>query len=149
MIKVLISDFWHVLLFPKDFKMRGSSSVVSKIVGMEYAVNEELLAFYSQVKKEHEVQLAVYSSGTLVKTPEFQPLLVPMFERIFSTADINYEKDNPESFRFLAKQFDVLPSEMIFVDDVENNLEAAREAGVITVHYRSNLQVIGEIEQIL
>lgn len=149
MIKVFISDFWHVVLFPKDFQIRGSSTKLSKVVGMEYTLNEELLTFYSKIKKEYSLQLAIYSSGSLFKMPELQPFLTPIFDKGYSVSDIRFEKDNPDSFRFLAKQFNVQTSEMIFIDDTPDNLEAAVEAGVMTVHYRNNEQAIAEINDLL
>lgn len=154
-IKVLISDFWHVLLFPKDFQTRGSSNIVSKLIDGyavffdKYFVNEELLKFYAEVKKKQELQLAIYSSGTLFKKPELQPLLTPVFDQTYSSIDIRFEKNNPESYRFLAKELKVKTSEILFVDDSPNNIEVAKEAGVVTVHYHDNGQVMSEISKTL
>ena len=43
----------------------------------------------------------------------------------------------------------ISPSDCLFVDDVELNVEAARRLGMRTVHFQSNDQAISEIEAAL
>jgi len=45
--------------------------------------------------------------------------------------------------------FKVRPEEMIFLDDMEPNIAAARAVGIHGVHYRDNAQAITEIEALL
>jgi HAD superfamily hydrolase (TIGR01509 family) len=43
----------------------------------------------------------------------------------------------------------IAPSECLFVDDVEVNIEAARALGMTAVHFRDNEQAIPEIRTAL
>jgi len=45
--------------------------------------------------------------------------------------------------------FKVRPEEMIFLDDMEPNIAAARAVGIQGVRYRDNAQAIAEIEALL
>ncbi|MGH2954789.1 MAG: HAD-IA family hydrolase, partial [Solirubrobacterales bacterium] len=43
----------------------------------------------------------------------------------------------------------IAAAECLFVDDVEANVEAARELGMTAVHFRENEQAISDIETVL
>ncbi len=157
MIKALVSDVWHVLFFPKDFEIRGhSDEIAQKIVGKNnpsffdtYFLNQELLDYFVSIKKQHQLKLALFSSGTMYKEPELQPLLSPIFDKVFSSSAIRYQKNDPASYRYLSEQLNVALSELLFVDDSLRNIEAAREAGGVAIHYHDNQQVMNAIDSVL
>lgn len=156
MIKVLLSDFWHVLLFPKSFKLRGDSKTVQRKLSQaeldfleKYFLNEEVLSFCAKIKKEYQLKCGIYSSGNMFKAPELQTFLTPVFNHNFSSLEIRFEKDNPDSFKYIAKEFAVLPSEILFIDDSPKNIGAALEAGVRAVLYQNNVQLQSEVQKLL
>jgi FMN phosphatase YigB (HAD superfamily) len=148
MVKVLLSDFSHVLVFPKDFSFRGS---LSKLVEDEdpYFINEELFSFYKKIKEEYSLQLFIYTSGSVYTHSKMQNFVFPLFEKVFTSSGIGFHKNNPEAYLYLAKTIGADPSEIIFVDDSTRNASAAREAGLHGVDYHDNAQTIQTITQIL
>lgn len=145
MIKLILSDFWHVLLFPKDFSSRGKASSLIKQTFLhastffdEYALNEDLLIFFSDLKKKYHIQLGIFSSGTLFRAAELDALLFPLFDEGISSSDIKFQKNDPVAYTFLAKKFSLLPSEVVFIDDSPHNIAAAKEAHVQAFHYHDN-----------
>lgn len=157
MIKALVSDVWHVLFFPKDFEIRGHSDQIRQKIAKKdnpsffdtYFLNQELLDYFVSIKKQHQLKLALFSSGTMYKEPELQPLLLPIFESAFSSSEIHYQKSNPASYQYVAKQLGVTLSDLLFVDDSARNIDAAREAGGVAIHYHDNQQVMNAIDSVL
>ena len=51
------------------------------------------------------------------------------FDVFLISAEIGYQKPNMEAFNLLIKELDVMPQEMIFIDDSEGSLSKAGEIG--------------------
>jgi putative hydrolase of the HAD superfamily len=88
---------------------------------------------------------------------EWEPLwrgMLPVdeiFEVIVDSAFVGMRKPEPEIYDLAVERIGdgVGASECLFVDDVEVNVEAARELGMAAVHFRSAGQAIPEIEAAL
>lgn len=59
------------------------------------------------------------------------------------------KKPDPAFYRLACERLKVQPHEMIFLDDIEVVVEAARNVGIKAIHYRSNQQAIAEIQAFL
>jgi epoxide hydrolase-like predicted phosphatase len=70
-----------------------------------------------------------------------------IFELIVDSAWVGMRKPDPAIYLLTVERLDseLHPSECLFVDDNELNVEAARELGMVAIHFRSNEQAIGEI----
>ncbi len=66
---------------------------------------------------------------------------------IFS-AEERMAKPDPRIFQLAARRLGVQPAEAIFVDDVLENVQAARSIGMHGVHFRDTAQTIAEIQNI-
>jgi putative hydrolase of the HAD superfamily len=88
---------------------------------------------------------------------EWEPLwraMVPIdeiFEVVVDSAFVEMRKPEPEIYELTVERLGdgIGPSDCLFVDDVEVNVDAARELGMHTVHFQSNEQAIPEIEAAL
>jgi putative hydrolase of the HAD superfamily len=59
-----------------------------------------------------------------------------LFDAIVVSADVGMAKPEPEIYTLAAERLGLPPSECVFVDDLERNLEAALGVGMAGVHYR-------------
>lgn len=57
--------------------------------------------------------------------------------KIINTHDINLPKASAQTILYLLKKFKVKPTEILYADDQESNLVAARKMGVKTIFYRN------------
>ena len=88
---------------------------------------------------------------------EWEPLwraMIPVdeiFEIIVDSAFVGMRKPEPEIFELTLERLGdgIGPSDCLFVDDVEVNIDAARQLGMETVHFQSNEQAIPEIQAAL
>jgi len=63
--------------------------------------------------------------------------------------EVGMSKPDPRIYKLSCARLKVRPEEMIFLDDMEPNIAAARAVGIHGVHYRDNAQAITEIEALL
>jgi putative hydrolase of the HAD superfamily len=78
------------------------------------------------------------------------PEIDEIFELVVDSAFVGMRKPDREIYELTLERLgNPAPSECLFVDDVEVNVEAARELGLSAVHYRDNDQAIPEIRAAL
>ena len=62
--------------------------------------------------------------------------LSALFDDIMVSAEVGLAKPEAAVFHLAAERLGVAPAECVFVDDWDNNVEAAREVGMRAVLYR-------------
>jgi putative hydrolase of the HAD superfamily len=74
-----------------------------------------------------------------------------IFELIVDSAWVGMRKPEPEIYLLTIERLNagLAPSECLFLDDNEQNVDAARELGMLAIQFRSNEQAIGEIRAAL
>lgn len=72
-----------------------------------------------------------------------------IFQVVVDSAFVGTRKPEPEIYRLTLDRLEVPADACVFVDDVEMNCDAAREAGMRTVHFQATEQAIAEIEAAL
>jgi putative hydrolase of the HAD superfamily len=86
---------------------------------------------------------------------EWEPLwraMLPVdeiFEEVVDSGFIGHRKPEPRAYEITVERIGVPFERCLFVDDMEVNIEAARELGMQTVHFRDNEQAIPEIRAAL
>jgi epoxide hydrolase-like predicted phosphatase len=58
-------------------------------------------------------------------------------------------KPDPRSYALVCARLNVEPSSVVFLDDLQENVDGARRAGLHAVLYTGNAQAIGDIEALL
>lgn len=66
-------------------------------------------------------------------------------DTVVISAEEHLAKPDPRIFRLAAERLDVHPDEAIFVDDVLENVQAARSVGMQGVQFKNTAQTIAEI----
>jgi putative hydrolase of the HAD superfamily len=74
-----------------------------------------------------------------------------IFEVVIDSGFVGMRKPEPEIYELTLERLGdgIGASDCLFVDDVEVNIQAARDLGMTAVHFRESEQAIGEIESAL
>jgi putative hydrolase of the HAD superfamily len=86
---------------------------------------------------------------------EWEPLwrsMLPVdeiFETVVDSGFVGCRKPEPQIYELTLSRLGLPGEACLFVDDLEHNCEAAREAGMTAVHFRDNGQAIAEIRAAL
>jgi FMN phosphatase YigB (HAD superfamily) len=155
MIKTILFDFSRVLLNTRDDAYKGSlNSLHSKLSGADdynffdhYVLNDELLAYAKKFKEKF--QLIIFTTGYIQDVPEVREKIDPLFEKIFTVHEIGFPKEKKEAYVFIANDLGKMPEEILFTDDQEANVAAAKDAGLIAIQYESNAQIFKTLDAIL
>lgn len=155
MIKVILFDLARVILLPKAESFTGklndaysrSQLEPNYSVWNEFTLNAELLEY-----TEHSLQdytCCLFTTGVVHKDPAILPHLQPLFKKMYSVTEIALSKIDPESYQFIAKDLHVKPKEILFIDDTVGNILTAQKAGLQTIQFQSNAQLLSELQKLL
>ncbi len=75
--------------------------------------------------------------------------IIDAFDHVFISAERGLAKPARDIYQLVVDEMGIAPQEGVFVDDFAVNIEAARAAGLHTVHFRNTEQAIAEVEQLL
>lgn len=154
MITVLLCDFSRVLLFPKDESYKGElNALYRKFVqtpgyrALDYfRFNEELLQFFEEKRTRYE--LYVFTAGIAQDAPDIKERLDLIFLAVFSAEELGVKKSDPKTYQLIASKIKKNPRDILFVDDNEINVTAARSAGVQAIQFKNNQQFFRDFEDI-
>jgi len=85
------------------------------------------------------IQVYLASNNEVYRARAIESTLGNLLDGYFFSADLKMKKDKPEFFAKVSKMLDIPPSEMIFVDNDEKNVEGARAAGLRAELYREGI----------
>jgi putative hydrolase of the HAD superfamily len=113
--------------------------------------NTPLLDYYRRLRDERGVRLAVLTNNVR----EWQPIwrerfaIDALFELVVDSGFEGTRKPEPEIYVRTLDRLELDGSECAFVDDVEVNVTAAREAGMHGVHFRDTAQATAELAKLV
>jgi hypothetical protein len=157
MIKAVVSDFSRTLLFPMDSAYEGSLNALYRehksspdFKFFDYFVwNRELKEFYEENFATRGIPVHIFTTENYQEDPEIQPYTQLMFASVLAVKDLDGSpKDNPVTYLKLAAKLEVQPEEILFVDDSDVNINAAKESGLQTIKYKNMTQVTTDFQTI-
>jgi putative hydrolase of the HAD superfamily len=115
-------------------------------------VNEPMIGLMRQARSDG-YRMALLTNNVREWEPHWRAM-VPVdeiFEVIVDSAYVGLRKPEPEIYELTVERLGdgIGPADCLFVDDVEVNVDAARELGMRAVHFQSNEQAVPEIEAAL
>jgi putative hydrolase of the HAD superfamily len=114
--------------------------------------NEEMLAFLRAAREERGIRLAMLTNNVREWEARWRamvPGIDELFEVVVDSAFVGMRKPEPGIYRLTLDRLDLPGDACAFVDDVDVNCVAARDAGMHAVHFTDTAQAIGELSALL
>ena len=111
--------------------------------------NEEMIELMRELKASG-LRMAMLTNNVREWEPLWRNMLPvdEIFELVVDSAFVGMRKPDPAIYELTLERLGgPEPGSCLFVDDIEANVEAARELGLSAVHYRHNAQAIAEIRE--
>jgi len=71
------------------------------------------------------------------------------FDQMIISAEVGWVKPDPRIYQKALEDFQVLPQEAVFLDDMLKNVEGARRIGMHGIHFQKPEQAMGELKKLL
>lgn len=141
-------EFWinfaheKVIALPRNWSQQFKS-VMKDAIG----INPEMYVLVSELK-EKQVPIALLSNidERLSKLIREFGLYEP-FNPCLLSCEIGAEKPNARAYEILLEKLDLPSAEIIFIDDREENVEAAKKLGLDAILFQSSGQIRQELKK--
>jgi len=112
-------------------------------------LNVELTAYFARLRPRYRT--AIISNSFVGAREREQELyqFADLCDLIIYSHEVGVAKPERRIFELACAQLGVLPAEMVFLDDVEVNVEAARQLGIYAILFQNTAQAISDIEAVL
>ena len=114
-----------------------------------WVLNQPLVDYiYTKMKGNYRIGLLSNAAGDLRSFVPDQ-LIKDLFDELIISGDVGMVKPNPEIFELACERMGVLPAETVMIDDIEENCDGARAAGLQAITYDTSPQCIKELKVLL
>lgn len=112
-------------------------------------LDNELVDYIRALRPEYQTAIISNADDGLraLLTEKYQ--IADAFDLMVYSAEENVMKPDPEIYRRTLRRLGRRPEESVFIDDFQENVQAARELGMATIHYRPGLNIPKELKEIL
>lgn len=151
MISTLLFDFSRVILLPKDKLYTGGLNALHKMLSQKadytfsnhFELNSELLMYLSNIKNSFDLYL--FTNETIQEQEDVKPFVNQTFQKVYTASALGMEKSNPDAYKYIAADLGKDAQEMLFIDDSHDNVTAAHKAGLQTLQFKSNQQLLSDL----
>jgi epoxide hydrolase-like predicted phosphatase len=113
------------------------------------APNTELIEYFKGLRPRYQIALLSNSFVGARREEEARFGFAALCDLIVYSHEEGMSKPDQRIYERTWQRLGVQPHEMLFLDDAEPNILAARECGIHAIQFRNNAQAIAEIEACL
>jgi len=122
-----IIDYLKVKLSYEEF-----FSIWNNIFFEKYEISE----FIKQIYKNYDIYLLSNTNKEHFNYCLKQFPILKNFKKYFLSYEIGFRKPDKRIFLYMIDELKVLPNEILFIDDIEENIISAKEIGIKTIHFK-------------
>ena len=111
--------------------------------------NEEMIAYFRGLRPRYSTAILSNSFVGAREHEEERYGFTSMVDVAIYTHEEGIHKPDPRIFALACERLGARPEEIVFLDDVERNVAAARACGIHAVLFRDNAQAIADIQALL
>jgi putative hydrolase of the HAD superfamily len=113
--------------------------------------NHELFDHFRMLRAERGLRFALCTNNVREWEPLWRPKLPidDVFDVVVDSAFVGTRKPEPEIYAITLDRLGLPAGDCVFLDDLEVNVSAAREAGMHGIVYRDNSRALAELASLL
>lgn len=108
-------------------------------------VNDDLYDIIRRLKKSYVIGLVTDAPDLHARINREKKLYEP-FKPLIISCKVGLVKPQREIFELVLKELKLKPEECVFIDDVEQNIAAAKSMGFKTLQFKNNEQFVKELK---
>jgi len=134
-----------VSFFTKSKEKAEGVKEIVRLKALDRNINAELLSFFPKLK-DLGLKTGIFSNSNSILRERLKELgLLELADVLIISGDIGFQKPDKEAFQVLFEKLNLLPEEVVFIDDTPRSLEKADEIGYIPILFKNNEQLKEEL----
>lgn len=128
-------------------RTRGGAAVVADgLLARMFAAFQPVEAMYDMLRRARAAGLRTCLLSNSWGDGYPREVFAEVFEGVVISSEVGMRKPDPAIFRHALALIGLSPHECAFVDDVEHNVRAAEELGIVGVHHRDVASTVARLE---
>jgi epoxide hydrolase-like predicted phosphatase len=115
----------------------------------KYHLNNELIELIKDLRNRGYKIALLSNNSTELRDKLKENGIIDIFDEVIISAEVGFQKPQPEIFQILFDELEVKASEVIFIDNSLKSLEGADSIGYIPVLFKDNESLKLELSNIL
>ncbi|MBS0625495.1 MAG: HAD family phosphatase [Verrucomicrobia bacterium] len=139
-------EFWLSYAERKGIELPASwKTDFQNVLKDGIGVNPEMYELVAQLK-EKEVKVGLFSNIDFRLSKLIRQFgLYEPFEPCLLSCEVGLEKPDPKAYAYLVEKIGISASEIVFIDDKQENIDSAKEAGIDAILFQSPEQLKQEL----
>jgi len=156
--KPLIKKLNHNQLSTKDFinKLNSTFNIkltkekLLELIEKTVKINLKTVDLIHKLKKNNYnlIILSNNNEPTVELIRNKYKYIIDLFNKTYFSNELNLIKPDKEIFKYVIKELDIKPKEIIFIDDKEENIKSAENLGIRSILYSSTEELIKELNKL-
>ena len=113
------------------------------------AIDQDLLAFTASLKPNYRLGLLSNAWVSARKLLNQLFNFLDIFDESIFSCEVGKRKPDPTIFKIILGKMGISAENVIFIDDMQINVEGAKSAGLHAIQYKDTLSVISAVKSIL
>ena len=123
---------------------------VADYIAHEHHLNRKLVAYITEhLKGDYKIGMLSNIGREWIDSFFTKHQLHELFDEVVLSGEEGIVKPNPEIFELAAARIGVEPAACIMIDDIADNCDGAIAAGMASIQFRNNDQVLADLEKLL
>ena len=148
--KINEEEFVDSFIMESDL-MQAEPEEIKKLWRFFLAVDPEMITWIKEKRKKYPVYLSSNISKEYAEFLTKKYDFTKLFDKLFMSWQMGKRKPDTAFFEIIMKTLaekNILPAEMMFIDDRIENIETARKEGIQTIHFQNKKQFMQDFEKI-
>ena len=143
-----IVDFFNKTKPSIDMTVEELNEVLDEANAAMY-VRPEMVAYIKELKKKYQIALLSNFTSGLEKFLQEIFKIYHLFDLVVSSYNVKMKKPDPRIYKHTLEKLGVRPEEVVFIDDLEENVKGAEATGIKGIIFKSVDQCKYDLDKLL
>ena len=111
-------------------------------------LDRDLVSFIRSLRPTYQTAIISNATDGLRETLNHKFQIADAFDLIIGSAEAKIMKPDHAIYQLALQRLDLQPDETVFIDDFAHNIVAAKQVGMATIHFKSDLDVPAELAKL-
>jgi len=146
--EITVREHWEVLRKRINYSPEEFQALLDQFFARD-ELDHELVDYIRTLHKSYKTALLSNAWNDLRKTLHERWDIEGLFDEMVISAEVKMVKPDPRIYHLALTRLGVQAGEAIFIDDIAENVEAARNEGLLAIQYRDTHKTLEELSHYL
>ena len=123
-------------------------NVLETFYKRSYKINKTMINLSKKLRKNGYKVIIISNLGHLAKEILVENKSMKHFNKKIISCEIKSSKPSEKIFKIALKKSNTKPNEMIFIDNLQKNIEASNNLGIKSILFKNNRELIKELNKL-